>query len=149
MYEIMMQSDVVEQVSNNFLNESQEISDMLSRINGYVNELSTSWVGDSKNKFVEELNSQTVNNLNAYVEHFSKLGNSLSQIVSMFQQTDASDGGISNSEFKSFAVDGNSTGTGGPISGIAIPGESETVDGSGVTGEPSGIAGSNSKIVYE
>ncbi|WP_026882390.1 WXG100 family type VII secretion target [Clostridium akagii] len=92
MYEIKMQSDVVQQVANNFLNESQEITDMLNRINGYVNELSTSWVGDSKNKFVEELNSQTVNNLNAYVEHFSKLGNSLAQIVAMFQQTDASDG---------------------------------------------------------
>ncbi|MDD3223235.1 MAG: WXG100 family type VII secretion target [Clostridium sp.] len=90
MYEIKMQSEIIGQVANNFMNEAQEIENMVSRINGYAAGLDSNWVGDSKNAFLQELNENTVSKLSAYVDHFAKLGNSLSQIVEMFQETDES-----------------------------------------------------------
>ncbi|PJI07947.1 MULTISPECIES: WXG100 family type VII secretion target [Clostridium] len=86
---IKMQEEQVSAVASDFLNDAKIVQEVLNKFQSkYVQSLNENWEGDSKTKFMDEVQNNTVKLLQSCVDNLNNTGNSLKQIVEMFEQTD-------------------------------------------------------------
>ncbi|MDD3223242.1 MAG: WXG100 family type VII secretion target [Clostridium sp.] len=86
--QIKMNSDAVRDAAAKFATEADNIREMVDRINGYKNTLNGNWSGTTKEKFMQELDVDTVTKISKYADNFDKINKALIEITQAFEDTD-------------------------------------------------------------
>ncbi|KHD37814.1 hypothetical protein NL50_06440 [Clostridium acetobutylicum] len=88
---IKMQGEQLDSVASNILNDAKTVQTVLDNLQSkYLQILNDNWEGNSKDKFVDDFQNNTIKLLQNCVNNLNNTGNSLKQIVEMFAETDSS-----------------------------------------------------------
>lgn len=86
--QIKIDCESVKLVAAKFASESNNINAMVDRINGYKGILNQSWKGTTQEKFMQDLETDTITKISKYADNFEKINKALVEIADSFQDTD-------------------------------------------------------------
>ncbi len=86
--QIKIDCESVKATAAKFASESNNINAMVQRINGYKGTLNQSWKGTTQEKFMQDLETDTITKISKYADHFEKINKALVEIADSFQDTD-------------------------------------------------------------